>query len=79
MKIGIVGAGQVGATAAYAMTLRGVGSEIVLVGGPSPRHSGRHALGISCPGPRRRGDRSRRCGNCREPCLLFKLGAFRGR
>ncbi|MBV8191218.1 MAG: L-lactate dehydrogenase [Alphaproteobacteria bacterium] len=31
MKIGIVGAGQVGATAAYAMTLRGVGSEILLV------------------------------------------------
>ena len=31
MKIGIVGAGNVGATAAYAMTMRGVGSEIVLV------------------------------------------------
>ena len=31
MKIGVVGAGQVGATAAYAMTMRGVGSEIVLV------------------------------------------------
>jgi L-lactate dehydrogenase len=31
MKIGIVGAGRVGATAAYAMTMRGVGSEIVLV------------------------------------------------
>ena len=31
MKIGIVGVGQVGATAAYAMTLRGIGSEIVLV------------------------------------------------
>ena len=31
MKIGIVGAGQVGATAAYAMVMRGVGSEIVLV------------------------------------------------
>ena len=31
MKIGIVGAGEVGATAAYAMTMRGVGSEIVLV------------------------------------------------
>ena len=31
MKIGIVGVGQVGATAAYAMTMRGVGSEIVLV------------------------------------------------
>jgi L-lactate dehydrogenase len=31
MKIGIVGAGQVGSTAAYAMVMRGVGSEIVLV------------------------------------------------
>ena len=31
MKIGIVGAGQTGATAAYAMMMRGVGSEIVLV------------------------------------------------
>ncbi len=31
MKIGIVGVGQVGATAAYAMMMRGVGSEIVLV------------------------------------------------
>ena len=31
MKIGIIGAGNVGATAAFAMTLRGVGSEIVLV------------------------------------------------
>ena len=31
MKIGIVGAGLVGATAAYAMIMRGVGREIVLV------------------------------------------------
>ncbi len=31
MKIGIVGAGNVGSTAAYAMTMHGVGSEIVLV------------------------------------------------
>jgi len=31
MKIGIVGAGNVGATAAYAMTMRNIGSEIVLV------------------------------------------------
>lgn len=31
MKIGIVGAGQVGSTAAYALILRGIGSEIVLV------------------------------------------------
>lgn len=31
MKIGIVGAGLVGSTAAYALVLRGLGSEIVLV------------------------------------------------
>lgn len=31
MKIGVIGAGQVGATAAYSMMMRGVGSEIVLV------------------------------------------------
>ena len=31
MKIGVVGAGQVGSTAAYAMIMRGVGAEIVLV------------------------------------------------
>ena len=33
--------------------------------GPSARHSGRHALGISRPGPRRGGGRSRRRGHCR--------------
>ena len=31
MKIGVVGAGQVGATAAYSMMMRRVGSEIMLV------------------------------------------------
>jgi L-lactate dehydrogenase len=31
MKIGIIGAGMVGATAAYAMIMRGVGREIILV------------------------------------------------
>ena len=31
MKIGIVGAGMVGSAAAYAMVMRGIGSEIVLV------------------------------------------------
>ncbi|MEA3440442.1 MAG: L-lactate dehydrogenase [Chloroflexota bacterium] len=31
MKVGIIGAGQVGATAAYAMVMRGVGREIILV------------------------------------------------
>ncbi|MGD8464193.1 MAG: NAD(P)-binding protein, partial [Anaerolineae bacterium] len=31
MKIGIVGTGMVGSTAAYALVMRGVGREIVLV------------------------------------------------
>jgi L-lactate dehydrogenase len=31
MKVGVIGAGQVGATAAYAMVMRGIGREIVLV------------------------------------------------
>lgn len=31
MKVGIVGAGQVGSTAAYALVMRGIGREIVLV------------------------------------------------
>ncbi len=31
MKIGIIGSGMVGATAAYAMVMRGVGREIILV------------------------------------------------
>lgn len=31
MKIGVIGAGMVGATAAYAMVMRGVGREIILV------------------------------------------------
>ena len=31
MKVGVVGSGLVGATAAYALVMRGVGREIVLV------------------------------------------------
>jgi L-lactate dehydrogenase len=31
MKVGVVGSGMVGSTAAYAMVMRGVGREIVLV------------------------------------------------
>src|SRR5689334_10559348 len=31
MKIGVVGAGLVGATAAYALVMRGIGREVVLV------------------------------------------------
>ena len=41
MKIGIVGTGFVGATAAYAMVMRGVGREIVLVDLGSTASSGR--------------------------------------
>jgi L-lactate dehydrogenase len=37
MKIGIIGSGAVGATAAYAMVMRGVGREIVLVDKNAPR------------------------------------------
>jgi L-lactate dehydrogenase len=31
MKIGIVGTGNVGSTAAYSLVLQGIGSELVLV------------------------------------------------
>ena len=31
MKIGIVGSGRVGSTAAYALVMRGIGSQIVMV------------------------------------------------
>lgn len=31
MKVGIIGAGFVGSTAAYALVMRGIGREIVLV------------------------------------------------
>jgi L-lactate dehydrogenase len=37
MKIGIIGSGVVGSTAAYAMVMRGVGREIVLVDKNAPR------------------------------------------
>lgn len=37
MKIGIVGAGMVGATAAYAMIMRGIGREIILIDRNSQR------------------------------------------
>ncbi|QDT93615.1 lactate/malate family dehydrogenase [Gimesia algae] len=37
MKVGIVGSGLVGSTAAYAMVLQGVGREIVLVDRNQPR------------------------------------------
>ena len=60
MKVGIVGCGFVGSTAAYAMVMHGVGREIVLVdmnaaraarGGR--RHSPRRAVCSSARNPRR--------------------------
>jgi L-lactate dehydrogenase len=54
MKVGIVGAGFVGATAAYAMVMRGVGREIVLVDRNRERAAAeaddiRHAVPFSSP------------------------------
>jgi L-lactate dehydrogenase len=54
MKVGIVGAGFVGATAAYAMVMRGVGREIVLVDKNRARAEAeaddiRHAVPFSKP------------------------------
>lgn len=43
MKIGIVGSGFVGATAAYAMVMKGIGREIVLVDKNETRSRGREA------------------------------------
>jgi L-lactate dehydrogenase len=54
MKVGIVGSGFVGATAAYALVMRGVGREIVLVDKSSARASAeaddiRHAVPFAHP------------------------------
>lgn len=54
MKVGVVGAGFVGATAAYAMVMRGVGREIVLVDRNRDRASAeaddiRHAVPFASP------------------------------
>jgi L-lactate dehydrogenase len=61
MKIGIVGSGMVGATAAYAMVMRGVGREIVLVDKDESRSEAEandilHAVPFSNPLRIRRGD-----------------------
>src|SRR5436853_4388809 len=54
MKVGIVGAGLVGSTAGYALVMRGVGREIVLVDRHSARAAAeaddiRHAVPFSHP------------------------------
>jgi len=54
MKVGVVGSGQVGATAAYALVMRGVGREIVLVDKNAARAAAeaddiRHAVPFAHP------------------------------
>jgi L-lactate dehydrogenase len=54
MKVGIVGSGFVGATAGYALVMRGVGREIVLVDKNSARATAeaddlRHAVPFAHP------------------------------
>jgi L-lactate dehydrogenase len=61
MKVGIVGSGLVGATAAYAMVMRGVGREIVLVDKNTARAAAeaddlRHAVPFAHPLQVRAGD-----------------------
>src|SRR3954451_19655384 len=54
MKVGVVGSGLVGSTAAYALVMRGVGREIVLVDKNAARAAAeaddiRHAVPFSHP------------------------------
>src|SRR5271166_5441071 len=54
MKIGVVGSGLIGATAAYSLVMRGIGREIVLVDMDLPRAEAaaadiRHAVPFSHP------------------------------
>ena len=61
MKVGIVGSGFVGATAAYALVMQGVGREIVLVDKNAARASAeaddiRHAVPFAHPSNAPRAD-----------------------
>src|SRR5438045_878935 len=61
MKVGVVGSGMVGATAAYALVMRGVGREIVLVDKNAARAAAeaddlRHAVPFAHPLEVRAGD-----------------------
>src|SRR5437764_5089493 len=61
MKVGVVGSGLVGATAAYALVMRGVGREIVLVDKNTARAAAeaddiRHAVPFAHPLEVRAGD-----------------------
>ena len=78
MKVGIVGSGLVGATAAYALVMRGVGREIVLVDKNTTRAAAeaddiRHAVPFAHPLEVRSGDYPDLAG-CRAVVLSAGVG-----
>jgi L-lactate dehydrogenase len=78
MKVGVVGSGLVGATAAYALVMRGVGREIVLVDKNSARAAAeaddiRHAVPFAHPLEVRSGDYPDLAG-CRVVVLCAGVG-----
>jgi L-lactate dehydrogenase len=78
MKVGVVGSGFVGATAAYALVMRGVGREIVLVDKNRDRAIAeaddiRHAVPFAHPMEIRAGDYSNLTG-CRAVVLCAGVG-----
>jgi L-lactate dehydrogenase len=78
MKVGVVGSGMVGATAAYALVMRGVGREIVLVDKNQARAAAeaddiRHAVPFAHPLEVRAGDYADLAG-CRAVVLCAGVG-----
>jgi L-lactate dehydrogenase len=78
MKVGIVGSGLVGSTAAYALVMRGIGREIVLVDKNAARATAeaddiRHAVPFAYPLEVRAGDYSDLAG-CRAVVLCAGVG-----
>src|SRR5262245_1011104 len=78
MKVGIVGCGFVGATAGYALVMRGVGREIVLVDKNSARAAAeaddiRHAVPFANPLEVRSGGYEDLC-SCRVVLLCAGVG-----
>jgi len=82
MKIGIVGSGYVGATAAYALVMQGVGREIVLVDRNTARAAAeaddiRHAVPFAYPLDVRAGEYANLAG-CRVIVLAAGVGQKQG-
>ena len=78
MKVGVVGAGMVGATAAYALVMRGVGREVVLVDKSEARAAAeaddiRHAVPFAHPMEVRAGGYADLAG-CRVVVLCAGVG-----